>query len=536
MTGGVDILSAGHANVTPGIERIRRDDLAGAALCVAVLIVALVVGRFHQIGGFGVETDFYGAYAVQAKNLLEGRPYTYLQQPPGYPLLLAAASLLVDDLFLAAKIISAVATAIFGWISYLLVRALFTSRIALATTIVLLPAVFPASILAFSDILGAALKLLVLWAILRRPVLRPTSCMLAGLFGGLAYLVRYDAIFLMIVVAGALLLINPDRESLRHRLAKAGLFACGAILTASPWLVTNWRTHGNPLAGSGYLLVATHFYMPGLQDQFDAALKEPEPAAAVAQLEVATKFQSIQDVVSHDPVRFLRKYLYNLYSHGVGLGAKVLRFPAYLIAPVGLVLLLRDLTRRRLLYLVVCLFGYLSLGLVGFFQRFYLFLLPLGFLLVAYALFEALPTTHRLRTVNAPVSWLLLLLIAAPVGVSAYRETSRLIVSEPRYLFGIAEFVKRHSSPGERIIARKPHLAYLAGLVNTFPFVHSADAYLEEARRRGARFIVYSDYEARVWPGLKSLRDPRAVPAGLTLIYYHPPSRTVIYEAGRSER
>jgi mannose/fructose/N-acetylgalactosamine-specific phosphotransferase system component IIC len=350
------------------------------------------------------------------------------------------------------------------------------------------------------------------------------------LFAGMAYLVRYDALFLVPGLGFALLVINLNRESLRPRLVKAGLFVCGALLVVSPWLIVNWRTHGSPFASTGYLLVATRFYMPGQQQQLNAALKERAPAAAIARLRVATQFHSFFDVVSYDPPRFLRKYLEGLYSNVRRLAIDGLRFPAYLVAPIGLALLLRHLPRTRQTYYCVCLLGFLSLGLVRYHTRFYLFLFPLGFLSVAYLFVEALPTAGPLRNIKVPVGWLLVFITAAFLGVSASRQISHGIASEPRYLFGIAEFLRNRSSPGDIIIGRKPHLAYLAGLVNTFPFVESADAYLAEAQERGARYVVYSAFEASEWPGLKSLQDPSAVPAGLKLIHYHPASETLIYE------
>jgi 4-amino-4-deoxy-L-arabinose transferase-like glycosyltransferase len=511
-------------------EAIRRHDLAAVALCVVVLISALIVGHLHRIGDFDVETDFYGTYAVQARNLLEGRSYTYPQHPPGYAILLAGTSLLTHDLFVAGKLISAVAVASFAWITYLLFKSLFSSRIALGTVGLLAPAAFPFSFLAASDILGAALKLLPLWALLRHPVLTSKWCLLAGLFAGMAYLVRYDAIFLIISIGFSLLVINLDQVSLQRRLAQAGLFACGAILMASPWLIVNWRMNGSPLANSGYLLVATHFYLPGHLQQFDAALREQAPGAAVARLDVASKFHSLVEVVSYDPTKFFGKYFKDLYSNAGRMAIYVLQFPAYLLAPVGLVLLLLDLSPRRLTYLLVCSFGYLSLNLVRFQPRYYLFLFPVAFLSVAYLIFRTMPDRSRLFKVRVPVGWLVLVVASVFLSVSAYRQTSNVIASEPRYLLEIAGFLRDRSSADEKMIARKPHLAYLAGLVNTFAFVYSGDAYLSEAQARGARYLVYSKYDAKLWPGLLSLRDPAAVPPELKLIYEHPASQTLIYE------
>lgn len=47
-------------------------------------LLALGLGTQHQVGTFGVETDFHGAYGVPAKTLLEGIAYTDQHNPPGY--------------------------------------------------------------------------------------------------------------------------------------------------------------------------------------------------------------------------------------------------------------------------------------------------------------------------------------------------------------------------------------------------------------------------------------------------------------------
>ncbi len=518
-------------------EATRRYDVAAAALCLAELVLALVAGHFHRVGGFRVETDFYGIYAVQAENLLAGRPYTYLNHPPGYPALLAAASLLGADTFTASKTISAAATALFAWVSYLLMKALFNPWVAFGTTLLLLPATFRFSFLAASDIVGAAMIATALWMALRVPRFSPIPCLLAGAFAGAAYLLRYNLVFVAIAMAIAIVVVGVDRERVRGRLAQAGLFACAALVVASPWLIRNWRITGSPLGGVAYLQVATHMHMPRLNPQLSAALRERvvAPSAAVSRLKVARRFRSFTDVIAYDPRGFLQKFLNNLYRHAGLLAAEGLQFPAYLIAPIGLILLAGDLSRRRLIYLVSCLFGYLPLCLVGFHLRYYLFLFPLGFLSAAYLLFRTVPERISLVGVRVPLRWLALLSVASFLAVNAYRETSNAFATEPRHLIQLADFLRGRSTPGEVIIARKPHLAYLAGLRDTFPFVESAEAYLTEAHKRGARYVVYSADEAEEWPGLQSLWDARAVPPGLRLIYYHPPTQTLIYEVDSAQ-
>lgn len=499
----------------------RRYDIVAGIFCIGVLILALVIGSLREVGNFGVETDFYGAYAPQAQNIMAGRSYTYRHNPPGYALLLGAVSFLTGDLFAAGKMISAFATALLGWISYLLLKALFDSRIALASTILLLVAMVPYSFLAATDIIGATAIVLPLWILLRRPVLSFSACFLAGVFGGVAYLVRTPAIFVIAGIGFSLLFINLNKETVRACFVRTGVFVCGVLLVTSPWLIINWEKNGSPFASTAYAQIAAHFFHP-LGDAFGTSVQRK-----------ATQFRSLWDVVLHNPLVVLRTYIKDvLYRNPIKLASQGLQFPSYLFAGGGLVLLLRDLSRRRLTFLGVCLLGYLLLGLVGFYLRYYFFLFPFLFLLVTYFLFEEhiATTLGQIAFLRIPLSWLILIILTACLGYDGYQATKRTIKSEPRYLIEIADFLRSRSSPNDMIVVRKPHLAYLAGLKGAFPLVETKDEFLWKSREIGARYVAYSDYEASLWPGLRSLRDPETVPWGLRLIYEHKPTHTLIYE------
>jgi 4-amino-4-deoxy-L-arabinose transferase-like glycosyltransferase len=509
-------------------KTIKRYDITAIVFCIAILSLGLVIGYFHKVGDFGVETDFYGAYAVQAGNILEGRPYTYQYLPPGYSLLLACVSLVTGDFFVAAKIISAFATGIFGWITYVLLRALFHSRIALASTILLLLALIPYSFLVATDIVGAVAIILPLCILLRRPVLTLNACFLSGILSGVAYLVRTNGLFVILGIVFSLLFINLNQETLGKCLVKVGFFICGVLLITSPWFIYNWQTNGSPLASKVYLQIAAHIYQPGGTN------------SGTTHIQIASKFHSLGEVVLYNPQKFLLTYLTGILKDNIlPLLTQSLSFPAYLFCGSGLLLLLvefsrkrEDLSRRRLTFFLVCFFGYLLLGLTGFVLRYYFFLFPFLFLLVTYFLFQRYIFTALgdVPFFRIAVSWILVLILAVSQSIIAYRKTSSSIASDPIYLLEIADFLRNRSSPHDIIIARKPHLAYLSGLRREFPLAETADDFLLKAREIGARYIVYSDFDASLWPGLKSLRDPSALPKSFKLIYSHKQSHMLLYK------
>ncbi len=469
------------------------------------------------MGNFDVETDFYWRYAVEAQNILAGRPYTDLLHPPGYTVLLAGVSLLTGDLFVAGKIISAFATALLGLTTYSLFKALFNTKIAFASTILCVFALIPYSFLAATDVVGALLMLLPLRILINRSTVSLWFCLLTGICAAIAYLVRSNAVSVILGIGFCLLFIDLEREGLMRRLAKFGFFVSGALLTVSPWLIINWKTNGSPFASIAHLQMAAHFYYPA-GDGLETTLRQ-----------AALKFNSLSDVVLYDPARlfgkFLKEVFYENITHLAVLG---LRFPAYVFAGPGLLLLLRDLSRKRSIFLVVCLTGYLILGLADFRLRFYFFLFPLLFVSVAYFLFHK--SVFPARGYTPVLQWSCVIVLAVFITMSSYQAIGRTLSSEPRYLLEIAEFLRKRSTPGEPIIVRKSHLAYLAGLTRVFPLANTSEEYLAQAREVGARYIVYSEFEAFLWSGLKSLRNPDAMPDGFKLIYTHNPTRTLIYE------
>lgn len=496
-------------------------DVAAALVCLIATIVGLGLGHLHVVGGFDVETDFYSVYAVEAANIAAGRAYTYQHNPPGYSLLLAAASTVTGDAFVAGKAISALATGMFGWITYLLLKALFDARIALASATLVLVAVVPFSFVAATDAVGALAVMLPLWILVGRRAHEPQSCLLAGVLAGIAYLVRANLIFLVPGLGLTILLLDSDNSTFRRRLVRVGMLLLGTVVTISPWFVYSWMTYGTPFASTAYLQIAARFYHPG-GDVF-----------GIAMTQMAPKFHSITDIVSYDPTFFVRSYLKGVVGNMISLTEQGLKFPAYLLVGSGVLLLARDPSRARLALLMTFSLGFMLLGLVGFYLRYYLFMFPILFLLVAYSLFHRNVETGLGRIANGriSISWLILTILVVARGVESYRTTRDTLAADPTYLLAISQELKERSSPGDAVIAYKPHLAYLAGrLSGGFPLAESAEEFRAYARTVGARYVVYSDYEASIWKGLNSLSDPTTLPDSFQLIYRHEPTNTIIYE------
>ncbi len=517
----------------------ERYDLIAIIFSLIILVFALGVGSFREVGTFGVESDFYEAYAIQAENILAGKAYTYQHNPPGYCLLLAAVTFGVGNTFVAGKIISAFALALLSWITYLLLKSLVSDHLALITSILTSLTLFPASFLAATDVVSTLAIFLPLWLFLSPLQLTPKICLFAGIFAGIAYLLRSNGIFVNIGLLLSIILINFNQESIEKRLIKIAFLLSGFALVISPWLFYNWQINGSSFASTTYLQVAANFYHPQ-GDNLITSVRSMQ-----------TQFHSLIDVILYNPLYFLHKYMQDVLFLNIPklfipkALLESLKFPIYQIAIafpifwilVGFIDILRDLNnsskslhfQKFMAFTLVQILGYLMLGLVGFHRRYYFFFFPFIFLLMIYPLIKR-NFKVRIYFVKLPLTRFLMINLIVLIMAGACIETKLTLESEPKYLLTIADFLKHYTLPHETIIIRKPHLAYLAHLKAEFPLAQTAEDYLAKAQEINAKYIAYSDYEAQLWLGLKSLSNPQLLPFNFKLIYHHLLTHTLIYK------
>jgi len=515
----------------------RQADQCIIVFCLTILLLAFEISSIRTVGTFSVESDFYGVYAVQSERILRGEPYTYQHNPPGYCLLLAGVHFFISDIFVSSKIISAVSLALLGWVIYSLLKSIIGYQFSLICTVLSVLTLFPASFLAATDVVSTLVIMLPIWLFLSHCSLNLKTVFMCGILSGIAYLFRTNAVFVPLGIVVSILCLNFNQETIFKRCIKVGLFIGGLILIISPWLIYNWQVNSSFLANSVYLQIAANFY-------------HPEGDNSITSLEqMKFQFHSLKDVIFYNPLHVIKKYLQDILGLNI---AKLFiplslvhQFPAIIIFPlawvgIGLVLLLNDLKKHRnsfnqkkmIAFIIINLLGYLLLALVSFHRRYYFFIYPCIFLFKIYPLLKPDPFSVKLfnTTLKRALTVFFMLSLFGGVILAAAIETHLTLASEPKYLLPIAHFLKASSSPHEIMIIRKPHLAYLADLTPAFPLASTANEYLAKAQEIGAKYLVYSDYEASLWSGLKSLSNPRDVPSLLQLVYHHRPTNTLIYE------
>ena len=488
-----------------------------------VMVLAMVFGP-HTVGDVFTETDFYGSYGPGARMLQHGHlsAARYGVVGPLFEMLLALVGLAVRDLFFAAELIAvaAMTTTLVCW------RSLLARRVGPA--VALLATVFMAANAQFfrygwsvtTDAPALALQSAALWTLFgtRDSVASPRRVLVGGVLAGLAFLTRYNSIALLPAGAVAVALGwsgAPPGARMRHAL----LFAGGFLVPVVPWMAFSF-THGGATRFQLQHNIAFEVYARPKGIVWDLYERDMEP-----------QFPTLWSVLARDPMAVASRMLFNVFDH-VRLDAiKLAGLPLALAAGVGTWFAWKDgvvLRVRALALAMVVLFCTLVPAFHS--ERYSLAVLPLWALLAA-----SLFASPRFA-LSAGGMWLKLLLIPAvllPSLAATQAFSDRVVLQLPVEVREAAEQVKPFVKPGEKVLARKPHFAWYAGLTPlTLPLADTLSDWGAAARQTGARWLYFSWPEAEMRPRFEWLLDSTSAAPGLTVrgATAHWPS--VVYEIG----
>jgi hypothetical protein len=481
-----------------GLDGSAAGTAAGPLLiAVAAAGLAVLAFRFHPIGDYFTESDFYGAYARGAAGIQHGHfeAWRYGVYGPAYEALLALAGAIAGGLFAGARVLSvAAATAV-------LAAAWWAARRRhgpfAALTLVALLAVNPTFVRygysATSDMTGFALFTLA--AALLIAGSGDGAALGAGAAAGLATLTRYN---LGVLLPAGLIVLAIGRPRVERRGALLRFAAAFALVTL-PFAL--WATlQGHP--PGAVLAQDAGFY---LNDAPQVALEE----------RVGHPDGSATPAAHANLPRLLARLSSGLPAHLVADASTLLGWPAVALALAGLAWLL---VRRRAAPLlpagVLALAVLLPLAPLFYSERYSMVVLPLVLLPAAAALAEPAGRAARwLRTAAA----LAVVALTLRACVALQREE---YASIPVEALGAGEVLRSLAHPGERVLARKAHVAWVAGLEPVlFPDCPSLDSLARFCRAKDVHYLYYGWFEARLRPRFRYLLDTAAAVPGLTPLH-----------------
>ena len=550
----------GSAEISAAEARLHTGLALALAALFAVALIAMVAGP-HKIGDYMTETDFYGDYARGARMVQQGRidPARYGVVGPGYEVTLALAGLVVRDTFIAAQLLSVAAMTGTLLLWFFLLRRRAGSRVALLAALFLATNAhfFHYGYAATTDAVALALQAGALWFLLAA---RGRRAMLgAGLLSACAFLTRYNAVYLLPAgliaalaggtggapaagpvttsdpapgppahPAGAPRSTQPAAPTLpatakgRHRMRQALEFVAGFFAPVVPWVLYS-LAHGGSFSFQLHHNIAYEVFARAKGIPWDTYQNELQP-----------QFKSLMDVIRRDPGAVFGRILFNAGDH-LRLDAKmVLGWPVAITALAGIAFGARDGTLRRLWPLWAAgALVFLTLVPTFHSERYSLALLP------AYAALPALALGSPLLALavgRRRKLWLKPVLAVVPLGsalMSSVVVQERVVDQLPVEVLECAATLRELKRPGDRLMARKWHVAYHAGVEGLpIPFADSLPDLARYAHENRVRWLYFSWPEAETRPRFYHLLDTTGVVPGLTPRRVTLPHPAVLYEIG----
>lgn len=503
-------------------------------ICLLHLAILISPARQHPFGNYATETDFYHLFAPDAGRLLSGQFPENTFQAPGYPTMLAAVVKATGlDIFTAGKWLSVVSAALCGLLIFLLFQRLFGYWVGLGSqALFIVSGEFPQfAINATTDVFFLMLCLAALATLLTDRIPAAWRNSLAAFLTGLAYLTRYNGLFLVAACLMGIVLFDLYRRTWADRFYLAGIFLIVFLLTASPWFYFNARHHGSPFYNTNYLNMATEFY-----PELVAGKTNQDGTRALEE-----KFKSFGDVFRHDPKKIVSHYPVNLRdSLRYSLTELLVQRWVGWLAWLGVLLaLLMKRTREVGVVLATGLIYLLLMGLNHWETRYYFFLgvLYAGFAVYAIsALWQLAQRRGGLKTRY----WAIL-----PVGLFALlwglslresrEDVRKFLAAQPWEIAAARDYLLSAYPSGTklRIVARKPHLPYMVnGEWIFFPQVKSIEEFQAWVRRNDVDYIVIGKRELKERKELAPLGNPMKAPEWLNPVWTYEQTQLILYQVG----
>jgi hypothetical protein len=501
-------------------KRAGREAVLFGALLLTFAGVVLGLGLSRSYLGYGVETDFIGAYVPEAQRFLDGEPLLSEFHPPLYPVAIAGLRRLVDDWLLAGVVLSVasgIAVLIVSWLLFydlggaasawgavltLVGSGVFIQFSASASTDVPFLALFMGSCLCANRALGSG---------------SPWLWRACGLLAGLAIGTRANGVSLVLLMLAPFAAQAPWR----HRLEGALHVATGLAVPLVGLAAYALATGSNVWPAQSHLNLAMTYFAGG------------DRTSAEAMDEVAGRFRGFAEVLLYDPVALARTYLYDLFgvlSRGL---TKMVEPPLYFLFLPGLLFLIgRRIGAGLALLLVTAAAQLILVNFKGFQPRFYLFLVPLIGAAVGELgrrlLCADWPPVRRKAILALFALMLLTAAMLAPIRAhrSIYGEGDELAEVLP----AVAAMIPRRSS----IIARKPHLAFYTGsewiYLPNLPELEDLYEFLRRQEFTQPAYLFYGGIERHYRPQYLMLQSTAGARAGLDVVAESPqPGNWVLY-------
>ena len=519
---------------TKSAFRIPHSEIIAAVICLLYFAFLVYFSRQHQFGTYATETDFYHLYAPDAARIAAGQFPLNSYQGPGYPVLLSLVTKFIGDVFVAGKWISMISAVMCVWLMFALCKQLFGEWVGvgaalLSTTVIEFPEF---SLQATTDVFFLLLCLVALVIFTGAYFSLRMRVTFAAFFTGVAYLTRYNGVFLLACFVFAILLLNLFEKAWRERLLLTGIFIAAFFFTILPWLIANAQHNGSPFYNTNYLNMATLFY--------------PELAGGEVTQDgtrmVGELFHSFGEVLSYNPKQVVTRYFGNLsevFANSLR-PTLVTRLIGWLALAGFLLALFERKSKAVALFLMTLLAYFLLMGLNHWETRYFFFIGVCYAGLVAYFVFRSVELLREKTSwlsnrvlAHVVIPAVVVLVIWSYSFTQAKASFDSFLQSHPHEIPAAAKFLQtQNTAPNSlKILARKPHLPFLAKQNWVFfPQVKSLDELKMWLEKNPVDYIAIGKRELKSRKELAPLGDPQTAPDWLEAAWTNDDPKFILYK------
>ena len=499
------------------------------SLALICLLTFAYTARTHTFGTYATETDFYHFYAPDAEKIAAGQFPENTYQAPGYPLIILLVSKITGDLFVAGKWVSIISAALIVLLTFQLMARLFGYWVGIgAALIVMVSGQLPQfAIQATTDVFFLMLCLAALSVFTSEQIAAHWRVIFTAVITGLAYLTRYNGLFLLAACIFGIVVLDLFNRRLRQRITLAAIFVAVFLITASPWLYFNYKHRGSPFYNTNYLNMATFFYseLAGGRINQDGTR------------ELSNVFHSFGEMLSYDPKRIIARYPGNLYDClDKSINRDLVSPWVGWLAVVGAVLALIERRSKAILLLLAAgAIFFLLMALNHWETRYYFFITPIYAGLAVYAVCRPLELLQARGWLNARAFALIPAALVLMMWWTSFnfarQDVARFLATQQTEIISASDYLKSQQVSGARILSRKPNIPYLARQEWVFfPRMKSLNELRAWLKAHPVDYITYGSAELSARRELAALKDPQAAPPWLKPVWTSQNPAFVLYK------
>jgi len=502
----------------------------GLVIAVLYFVILLIVSLlYHKVGDYGVETDFFWGYVPKAKSFINGVIQIDQFRGPLYPMVLGLFDLIISNYFYSGIIIGVLSASILIFFTFGLIKRIFSPTVSLFVTLLLAfnPIFVQYTYSAGTDMMFNVLATATLFFFFKHKELNYQNIILAALLGGLSYLTRYNGVFLLGFVF-IILFVNYWNIDWLKRIKSSLIFLAVFILTITPWGIYLLSEKGSFFYNENYKNIAFELFGKGKISWDQFWFKE------------SSSFTSLFDVIGRDPFLFLSTLFGNIGEHFLLDMERLMGWYVGVFIVLGLILLIisnpfKNWKSRETGYYLSNIFFFVLLLLVFYSERFSVFLIPF------YAVIAIQPFLREKFAANKRIPlkigyFIMISLVAVTLAKSISFNSSR-INSGPKELLVLQEWYNKNipeSERGNKIAARKPHVAFYLGMdFVLLPMVKTYDELLDELKKKNVDYLYFSGIEAAMRREFQTLLNPKSNHPGLKVVVYFNNPPAVLYKVIR---